>query len=519
MSSEVWKYFTIDVANPNYAKCKFCSKLLSRGGASKSTSNMTKHLQTKHKPLLSPKLGLSQPIKGKKTETQTVQSDIEKPSTSTSKSVGTLNFFVKPKPVSSGLIGDHGHGLGPNSEEMDLDDDLIEQNITPRPIDEPLSINTGDPETGLLDSENITSPESTTTNVSTFSDIEIQSPVLPSQECSQSPVLYPKAIKIQEKKQTTIQGMYERKIKFKSNDPRATKIDSLIAEMICLDLQPISIVEDEGFLKLLNHLEPRYNVPSRKTFSSKILINMYKKVQAQVKSDLLEAKHVAITTDMWTSVANCDFMAVTAHFFCAKTNTMVHKCLECVPFPEISHTAINILNFLTQVFKEWEIENSVVGIVRDNGADITAALNISKYEAYPCVAHTLQLVIKDGCMDHSKISNVVKKAKKLVGNFKKSSKNTKILKSLQKQLNLPEHRLIQEEATRWNTTFYMLKRLVEQKDALILMSGKPEVSLSVELTSDDFKTMKFAVEMLEIFENATRQVSKESSTISEVSHD
>ncbi|XP_054285024.1 zinc finger BED domain-containing protein 4-like [Macrosteles quadrilineatus] len=119
-------------------------------------------------------------------------------------------------------------------------------------------------------------------------------------------------------------------------------------------------------------------------------------------------------------------------------------------------------------------------------------------------------------MENVKIANLVKKAKKVVGCFKKSAKNTKLLKGLQKQLNIPEHRLIQDEPTRWNTTFYMLKRLVEQKDALTLMSGKPEVSLPVELTSDDFRTMQTAVEILEIFETATRQVSKESSSISEI---
>lgn len=93
-----------------------------------------------------------------------------------------------------------------------------------------------------------------------------------------------------------------------------------------------------------------------------------------------------------------------------------------------------------------------------NGTDITAALNNSKYKAYPSVAHTLQLVVKDGCVNHPKVANVITKAKKVVGNFKKSAKNTKILKTFQKQLNLPEHRLIQEEPTRWNTTYYMLKK-------------------------------------------------------------
>lgn len=38
----------------------------------------------------------------------------------------------------------------------------------------------------------------------------------------------------------------------------------------------------------------------------------------------------------------------------------------------------------------------------------------------------------------------------------------------------------------------MLKRLVEPNDALIPMAEKSKVSISVELTTDDFKTMKLA---------------------------
>ena len=46
------------------------------------------------------------------------------------------------------------------------------------------------------------------------------------------------------------------------NDPRAKKTHQLIGEMIALDTQPFSIVEDVGFTCLLHCLEPRYQLPS-----------------------------------------------------------------------------------------------------------------------------------------------------------------------------------------------------------------------------------------------------------------
>lgn len=45
---------------------------------------------------------------------------------------------------------------------------------------------------------------------------------------------------------------------------RQKKIDNLISKIVLKDLQPMSIVEDEGFWDLLKFFEPSYSLPSRK---------------------------------------------------------------------------------------------------------------------------------------------------------------------------------------------------------------------------------------------------------------
>jgi len=49
---------------------------------------------------------------------------------------------------------------------------------------------------------------------------------------------------------------------------RALHISRKIGEMIVWDSQPLCIVSDAGFLELLNALEPRYQVPSRKCITN-----------------------------------------------------------------------------------------------------------------------------------------------------------------------------------------------------------------------------------------------------------
>lgn len=329
---------------------------------------------------------------------------------------------------------------------------------------------------------------------------------------------YPKPIKVfrpsvSKTSQPSIKSICDKISKFKSTDGRARKITLLIAEMICKDLQPFSVVENKGFRKLINHLEPRYTIPARKQFSNTIIREIYSKTVASVKLELSKATHVAITTDMWTSVANEDYMAITAHFYSGEQYAlkMTHKCLEVIPFTEISHCADNIKKFLLEVLDEWGIIPKLVAVVRDNGTDITAALARCNFNAVKCVAHTLQLVVKEGLMENPKMKNILTKSKKLVGCFKHSAKNTKMLKTCQAQLGLPIHRMIQDEPTRWNSSYHMLRRLLEQKEAITLTASKSDVNLSVDMNTDDWKTIECAVKVLEIFEDSTLQVSKTSS--------
>lgn len=70
----------------------------------------------------------------------------------------------------------------------------------------------------------------------------------------------------------------------------------------------------------------------------------------------------------------------------------------------------------------------------------------------PCLAHTLQLVIKDGCFAQTCLTNLTGRTQKLVGHYKHSNLACKALEQIQEQLRCPKHCLIQDEPTRWNTT-------------------------------------------------------------------
>ena len=55
------------------------------------------------------------------------------------------------------------------------------------------------------------------------------------------------------------------------------------------------------------------------------------------------------------------------------------------------------------------------------------------------------------------------RAKRLAGHFHHSVKSANVLRQKQKDLHHDEHSLIQEVATRWNSTYYMVKRILQQQ--------------------------------------------------------
>src|ERR1043165_5893813 len=56
----------------------------------------------------------------------------------------------------------------------------------------------------------------------------------------------------------TVDAMFEKKKQFDRNHPRQVAITRKIGEMIASDVLPFNVVNGEGFIRLLNELEPRY---------------------------------------------------------------------------------------------------------------------------------------------------------------------------------------------------------------------------------------------------------------------
>ena len=132
----------------------------------------------------------------------------------------------------------------------------------------------------------------------------------------------------------------------------------------------------------------------------------------------------------------------------------------------LEHTGINLADELKDTLKRWDLKDSdLVSVTTDNARNIVCAIEILSWPRFGCLAHTLQLGVKKS-MEIPQVSRVLACARRVVTHFHHSSKSTYILKQKQTDLHVDQLSLVQDVTTQWNSLYYMLSRLLQQRQPL-----------------------------------------------------
>ena len=140
-------------------------------------------------------------------------------------------------------------------------------------------------------------------------------------------------------------------------------------------------------------------------------------------------------------------------------------------------------------------------------------MSLCQIEHGSCAIHTLQLVINDGLFTQRFFNDILKNCRKIVGHFSHSPTASDILADIQNQLGLPQKKLVQDVQTCWNSTFYMLQSVFEQKNALAQYAADHDIP---QLSSQNWILVEKVIKLLEPCEQLTKDLSKDDSTISMV---
>ncbi|KAL0328142.1 UNVERIFIED_CONTAM: putative AC transposase [Sesamum calycinum] len=179
-----------------------------------------------------------------------------------------------------------------------------------------------------------------------------------------------------------------------------------LARMIIMDELPFKFVENEGFRQFISLALPQFVIPSRTTITRdcyKLFFDEKRKLINYFKSS---GQRISLTTDTWTSNQRLTYMCLTAHYI--DSDWKMHKViLNFIPCP--THRGDDVGLLIEKCLLDWGIDK-VFAITVDNASsnDTTiaylrrrfinwgTAILDGKYLHMRCVAHIINLIVKDG---------------------------------------------------------------------------------------------------------------------------
>nr|XP_033782003.1 zinc finger BED domain-containing protein 4-like [Geotrypetes seraphini] len=298
------------------------------------------------------------------------------------------------------------------------------------------------------------------------------------------------------------------------------RIDNALCYFIVKDIQPFSIINDEGFLRYSQTLNRDYTVPSRQTLNQMIDVR-YDEVSTHVMDKLQHLSYVSITTDLWTSTILETYITIMAHgiskdFQPVNVVLATHHMLE-------QHNGDNIADTVESAIKTWKLEGKVFAVVTDNTSSMKKAVEklIQKglcMVHYNCFGHALQLCVEDGLQSQQAIIDVIHKFRDIVSAFHHSTILTESLKKAQETLGMPVKKLIGDTKTRWYSSCLLLRSVIELQQPISLCLYNSKATKKSAPSEYDYDLARKLVDTLEIFEEASTIASVEQNVTVSVVH-
>ncbi|XP_051784492.1 E3 SUMO-protein ligase ZBED1-like [Erpetoichthys calabaricus] len=242
---------------------------------------------------------------------------------------------------------------------------------------------------------------------------------------------------------------------------------------------PLSTVEKDGFRAMINTLDPRYVIPSRKYFSQTAIPDLYREHRGKLQAEVATVPDYSTTADVWSSRTMEPYLSLTIHFI-NDDWLLKSYCLQTSYFPN-DHTGELLAAGLLEALNSWGLaEQRQVAITMD----------------------------KTGVKDE-RIQRAVGVCKKIVSAFSYSWKKRRDLGIAQDELGLPKHMLTTETPTRWGTCQKMIQRVLEQERAISQVLKAERKLRHLVLSWQDVDVLEAVNKVLSPLQDFTDALSRE----------
>jgi hypothetical protein len=248
----------------------------------------------------------------------------------------------------------------------------------------------------------------------------------------------------------------------------------LIAKMIIVHEYSLRMVEHRWFNILMKWMNNSYESIGRKTIKNECM-KVYESEKDLLKKTLRDVESISLTTDLWTSNQNVQYMSLVAHYI------DVNWELQCrvLNFVELDspHTGVVIAQAIFECLVEWNIEDKVITITLDNASNNnTTITNLTSkllarrnaqfdplYFHVRCASHIVNLVVNDGLQP---IDDLISNLRETVKYFKRSpSRMYKFMDVCKEYAVKVGKGLSLDVKTRWSSTYRMLDTCIDYRAA------------------------------------------------------
>ena len=308
--------------------------------------------------------------------------------------------------------------------------------------------------------------------------------------------------------QPTLAETVENSQKYERKGKKWKDLTEAVTYSICKDSLPIYSVEKPGFKRLLQTFDSRYEIPSRSYFSKTAIPNLYASTRAHVKHEISQVQFFSATTDMWSSIGMPPYQSYTIHFIDDEWKLQA-RCLQTQFLPE-DHTGANLAEAMSAALESWELSTqNQVCLTTDNGANIVCAANLLSWPRLSCFGHNLHLAITNSLKEDRRCTRALGVSRKVVSAFSMSWKKRRELTKAQINLKLNQRSLVADCSTRWGSMEKMVRRILEQEEAIRVVLSADRKTTHIVPTWQDIDVLKAIHEALSPLSSLTDMLSGE----------
>ncbi|CAB4495821.1 unnamed protein product [Rhizophagus irregularis] len=283
--------------------------------------------------------------------------------------------------------------------------------------------------------------------------------------------------------------------------------DFIVRWTVCDD-QPFTAVESEHLRLLFRILNPIAKAPSADTLRSDV-IDKFNEERNNIREILQNAPgRLSFTLDAWTSPSYIPFLRITVHWISHEwelKEILIDFCKLSGP-----HSGENLHESFVKSCDDMRILTKIIACTTDNASNNDTLMKALEKTSAQDALSTLKVKYVENeneLLNNDEVSEVVPKLRKLVVKIHASPQRREKFSRQCEAAHLSDKELVVDVKTRWNSTFEMIKRSLELREALDNIAIADRDLRKWEIIDAEWDLLKQIKKLLYIFLRAMLHIS------------